>query len=85
MTALQKAERYVFRLTPAEKAQMLQWIFRDIGNAFPGIESRPGICAGSFSRHVGRGYFALISNRRNRTADQGKSGINRQITASICL
>ena len=30
----------------AEKAQVLQWTARDLGDAFPGIESRPGACGG---------------------------------------
>jgi uncharacterized protein (DUF433 family) len=29
-----------------EKAQVLQWAARDLGDAFPGIESRPGVCGG---------------------------------------
>jgi len=33
-------------LTRAEKAQVLQWLARDLGDAFPGIESRPGVCGG---------------------------------------
>jgi uncharacterized protein (DUF433 family) len=31
-------------LPPADKAQILQWVARDFGDAFPGIESRPGVC-----------------------------------------
>jgi uncharacterized protein (DUF433 family) len=34
-------------MTPAEKAQVLQWIAQDLGNAFPGIERRPGVQGGS--------------------------------------
>jgi len=30
----------------AEKAQILQWIVRDLGDAFPGIESNPDVCGG---------------------------------------
>jgi uncharacterized protein (DUF433 family) len=33
-------------MTPAEKAQVLQWVVRDLGDAFPGIESAPGVCGG---------------------------------------
>ena len=33
-------------MTRAEKAQLLQWVVRDLGDAFPGIESTPGICGG---------------------------------------
>ena len=29
-----------------EKAQVLQWVARDLGEAFPGIESTPGLCGG---------------------------------------
>ena len=47
MTAIQQAEQLLTVMTPAEKAQILQWIVRDIGNAFPGIEIRPGVCGGA--------------------------------------
>jgi uncharacterized protein (DUF433 family) len=33
-------------MTRAEKAQLLQWTVRDLGEAFAGIESRPGVCGG---------------------------------------
>lgn len=33
-------------MTRAEKAQLLQWVVRDLGDAFPGIESKPGVCGG---------------------------------------
>lgn len=29
-----------------EKAQLLQWVVNDLGEAFPGIEIRPGVCGG---------------------------------------
>jgi len=46
MTALEAAEELLARLSRAEKAQVLQWAARDLGDAFPGIESRPGVCGG---------------------------------------
>lgn len=46
MTALQQAEQLLAVLTPSEKVTILQWIVRDIGNSFPGVESRPGVCGG---------------------------------------
>lgn len=46
MTALQEAENLLSTLTRAEKAQLLQAVVRDLGDAFPGIESRPGVCGG---------------------------------------
>ena len=39
-------EKQLETLTRAEKAQLLQWVVRDLGDAFPGIESRPGVCGG---------------------------------------
>jgi uncharacterized protein (DUF433 family) len=46
MNAIQEAEKLLGELTRAEKAQILQWIVRDLGDAFPGIESRPDVCGG---------------------------------------
>jgi uncharacterized protein (DUF433 family) len=33
-------------MSRAEKAQVLQWVVRDLGDAFPGIESIPGVSGG---------------------------------------
>ncbi len=33
-------------MTRAEKARLLQALARDLGEAFPGIESAPGVCGG---------------------------------------
>jgi uncharacterized protein (DUF433 family) len=46
MTMLDQAEDLVSRLTRGEKGKLLQSIVRDLGNAFPGMVSRPGICGG---------------------------------------
>ena len=46
MRALQEIEKLLPTLTRAEKAQVLQWVARDLREAFPGIESTPGICGG---------------------------------------
>ena len=43
---MQTVEELLSTMTRAEKAQLLQWIVRDLGNAFPGIESTPGVCGG---------------------------------------
>jgi len=43
---LQEAEKLLSIMTQAEKAQILQWIVRDLGGAFSGIESNPGVCGG---------------------------------------
>jgi uncharacterized protein (DUF433 family) len=46
MHALQEIEHLLTTLSRAEKAQVLQWIVRDLGDAFPGIESTPGVWGG---------------------------------------
>lgn len=46
MSVLQEAEALIARMSPAEKAQLLQVVVRDIGEAFPGIESIPGVQGG---------------------------------------
>lgn len=46
MNALEQFEKLLSRITRAEKAQLLQWVVRDLGDAFPGIDSTPGVCGG---------------------------------------
>mgnify|MGYP006292605619 CR=1 FL=1 len=43
---LQTIEQLLPEMTRAEKAQLLQWVVRDIGDAFPGVESTPTVCGG---------------------------------------
>ena len=47
MNTVLEAEKYILSLTRAEKAQVLQWIVRDLGDSFPGIESTAGVCGGA--------------------------------------
>jgi uncharacterized protein (DUF433 family) len=47
MSVILETEKYLSSLTRAEKAQVLQWIVRDLGDSFPGIESTQGICGGA--------------------------------------
>jgi uncharacterized protein (DUF433 family) len=46
VNTLQEAENLLSTMTRAEKAQLLQWVVRDLGDAFPGIESVAGVCGG---------------------------------------
>jgi len=43
---VQQAEKLLAAMTRAERAQLLQWVVRDLGDAFPGIESNPDVCGG---------------------------------------
>jgi len=44
--AVEQAEKLIASMTRAEKAQILQFVVRDLGDAFPGIESRAAVCGG---------------------------------------
>ena len=46
MNIMREAEVLISMIKPAEKAQILQWIVHDLGDAFPGIESNLSVCAG---------------------------------------
>jgi uncharacterized protein (DUF433 family) len=47
MTVAQEAEELLSRMSRAEKAQLLRTVIRDLDDADPGIESRPGVVGGS--------------------------------------
>lgn len=47
MTTLRELEDTIAALSPAEKAQILQWVARDLGGAFPGIEITPNVAGGA--------------------------------------
>ncbi|MCG2684495.1 MAG: DUF433 domain-containing protein [Planctomycetales bacterium] len=42
--SLVEAERFLAEMNRAEKAQLLQWIVRDLDETFSGIENTPGVC-----------------------------------------
>jgi len=44
--ALHEIEKLLPDLSYADKAQVLQWVARDLGDAFPGVESIPGVSGG---------------------------------------
>lgn len=46
VTNLEQAEQLISDLSRAEKAALLQSLARDLGDAFPGIESTPGVSGG---------------------------------------
>jgi len=41
------SEKEISELSRGEKAQLLQWLMKDLGDDFAGIESRPNVCGGS--------------------------------------
>ena len=44
---IEETEKLLANLTRAEKAHLLQLIARDLGDSFPGIESREGVAGGA--------------------------------------
>ncbi len=46
MSTLQEVEKMLTELSPADKAQVIQWAARDLGHSFPGVESIAGVCGG---------------------------------------
>lgn len=46
MSTLQEVEQLLSTLTRAEKAQVLQWVVKELGDAFPGIDTLPSVCSG---------------------------------------
>jgi uncharacterized protein (DUF433 family) len=46
MNKIEEAEDLLANMTRGEKAQLLQRLARDLGDASPGIDSIPGVCGG---------------------------------------
>lgn len=46
-TVVQETEKLISRMNRAEKAEVLQWIVQDLGDAFPGIDVTPGVAGGA--------------------------------------
>jgi uncharacterized protein (DUF433 family) len=46
MGALREVEDLLPSLTRAEKALLLRTVVQDLDDAFPGVESTPGVCGG---------------------------------------
>jgi hypothetical protein len=46
MAAIDEAEQLLSRLSRADKAQLLQWVVRDLGDSHPGVESNPNVSGG---------------------------------------
>ena len=46
MSRIEEAEKLLSLMSRDEKAQLLQKVARDLGDAFPGIDTTPGVCGG---------------------------------------
>jgi len=71
MTALQKVGAILPEMSPAEKAQLLQWVVSDLTNIFPGIEKTPGVCGGDACVAGTRiPVWSLVNSRRLGCTDE---------------
>jgi hypothetical protein len=46
MTVLERVGALLPEMSPGEKAQVRQWVARDLSNAAPGIENTPDVAGG---------------------------------------
>ncbi len=46
MAGLSDFEKLLPELSPGERAQILKWVVQQLGDSFPGIDSRPEVCGG---------------------------------------
>ena len=46
MTPMNEIEKMLPSLSRGEKAQILKWVVQELGDDFPGIDSRPDVCGG---------------------------------------
>lgn len=46
MASLSDFEKLLPTLSSGEKAQILKWVVQELGDAFPGIDSRRDVCGG---------------------------------------
>jgi uncharacterized protein (DUF433 family) len=46
MLDLSDIQKLLPTLSPGERAQILKWIVQELGDSFPGVDSRPVVCGG---------------------------------------
>jgi uncharacterized protein (DUF433 family) len=46
MASLSDFEKLLPTLSPGERALILKWVVQELGDAFPGIDSRSDVCGG---------------------------------------
>ena len=62
-------EKLLAEMTRAEKAELLRWIVQDLGDDFPGIESRPDVMGGVACITRTRIPVWLLEQARRGTSD----------------
>ena len=72
MSEIDEAEKLLARMTPGEKAQLLQRVVRELGDAHPGIDESPGVCGGSPCIARTRVPVWLLEDARRRGASEAE-------------
>lgn len=72
MDVLKESERLLAKMDRAEKAQLLQWVVRDLGDAFPGIESTPDVLGGRRATHRPHPHSRLGARARQLSASEAE-------------
>jgi uncharacterized protein (DUF433 family) len=70
MSEIEEAERLLARMTPGEKAQLLQRVARELGDALPGIDETPGVCGGAACIARTRIPVWVLESARRRGASE---------------
>jgi uncharacterized protein (DUF433 family) len=70
MSELEEAEKILARMTPGEKAQLLQRVARELGDAHPGIDESPGVCGGAACISRTRIPVWVLEDARRRGASE---------------
>lgn len=72
MSALRQVEELLPSLSRAEKAQLLRLVVQELDDAFPGIDSTPGVCGGEACIVRTRvPVWVLEQSRRLGTSEEG--------------
>lgn len=65
MTTIETIRQLLPNMNRADKAQVLQWLVQDLGEAFPGIETTPNVAGGDACIVRTRIPVWLLVNARN--------------------
>lgn len=69
-------EKSVSELSRGEKAQLLQWLKKDLGEDFAGIESNPKVCGGAACVRQTRIPVWVLENARRQSVSEADLLLN---------
>ena len=72
MNKIDVVENMIESFSRGEKAELLRWIVRDLGDAYPGIDSSPDVFAGEARIVRTRIPIWLLEQARRLGANDGK-------------